>query len=286
MQISFWSPLHGKGTTATSIAVALNFALNYDVKCLITHSQYIRSTMEQAFLTGNESESILEFTDNGIDSLQRLVKSGELTGDDFKNYCVNLINNRLDLLSGSKKFNRNLYSQSIGDTIIKIMNKAQSFYDVVFVDLNSGLFDDISKKVLESSDLIIVNLEQNEKMIDDFFKEQIKSPIFKDKNILICISKYDCESKCSKRYISHNFKFSPIYSIPYSTEFLDSINNHETLNFFYTNNKFVKGEEFEFFFNEINKVTDKICELSDSSNSKSTVFKNNLFNIFKKNSTK
>lgn len=264
MQIAFWSPWHGRGTTSNCIATALSFSLNYNANCLLTHSQYVRSTMEQAFLSGDENEDILKFNDTGIDSLERLVKGGQLLPEDFNNYCRVLIKDRLDLLTGSKKSNKTLYSSSIGSTILNILDTAKQCYDFTFIDVNSGVFDDITKKVLKSSDIVVVTLEQNEKVLNDFFQEQYK--MFENQTLIICLGKFDTKSKCSKKYINVNFNYkNTIYGIPYCTDFLDAINNHQVLKFFYTNSSYPKKENI-FFFDEVNALSNRIAEISNFSN--------------------
>lgn len=283
MHVAFWSNFHGRGTTSNCIATALNFSLNYNARSLIMHTQYIRSTLESAFYSDNAlgEENILKFSDTGIDSLERLIKAGKLTAEDFSSYCNNIVEKRLDILTGSKKTSREIYSSAIGDTISNLLKSANAYYDAVFVDINSGMEDKITQKVIKEADILIVNLEQNEYMIKDFFENYY--PKFRNKKMLLVISKYDDKSKCSKKYINFNYDYTDdIFAVPYSVNFLDAMNDHSVKKFFYANNKCVNKEVNSQFFREVSLISDRIFELSNFSDIKrASIGSNNVSTLVK-----
>jgi len=209
------------------LACALYIAQNYECKTLITHTYHEESNLESSFF-GQRN-----FEDSGINSINRLVKSGELSSIDFETYTNNIIPNRLDMLIGSNMANKEIFIKNIGKNITTILNSADDYYDLTFIDLSSTIKDELSKKILKISDVIVVNLSQEEKLLVNFFKNDMKIIRSYNKPIIFVIGKYDFESKCSKKYIQTNFKIKePVYYIPYHTDFLDSMNNHKVYKFF------------------------------------------------------
>lgn len=261
MQIAFWSNYHGQaGVTSNTIATAIYIAMNYDFKILLTHTQYSKSNMESAFFSDSENKSSINFDDIGIDSIERLCKSGKLSSNEFSSYTKTLIDNRLDILTGSSKCKKELF-EDMSNSIIKILNCANEAYDLVLVDLNSGIENDITNKVLKQSDIIIVNLSQNERVIREYFNKKELNEVLKGKKTIIALGRYDFNSKCSSKYVKkiYNYK-DDIYCIPHSSEFMDSNNNHSVLNFFLSNRKVKSNSSNYLFFKEIEMLSHNILE--------------------------
>ncbi|MCH4200142.1 MAG: hypothetical protein LKF87_12315 [Clostridium tyrobutyricum] len=256
MKIAFFSTWHGRGTTTNAIITAINLAINYNAKVLLTHSQYMRSNLEDAFIQDkNNQENILNFNDTGIDSIERLVKSRQIQAEDFPNYSISVIDNRLDLLPGSKKSNIDLFSKDIEKSILDILNKANQYYDFTIIDVNSGIGNTLTKKIIDDCDLIVYCIDQSEKNLKNFFEKDIKEI---NKDLVILLSRYDENSKCSTEYVKSNFKWhDEIYSINYSTRLMDNMNNHSILKFFYSCNR----EEDEFFL-KLNSLCERVVEIT------------------------
>lgn len=257
MQIAFWSNYHGQaGTTINTITTALNLTSKYNVKGLLAHTQYIQSNMESAFFTDDNS---LKDIDVGIDAIERAARSRCLNKENFNSYTYSL-NNRLDFMLGSSKSKYELF-EKINDTVMDIFYYANKIYDFVFIDLNAGLQNEITQRVLKESDIVVVNLPQNEKVISDFFmKDNLKlDEIIKGKNKIINIGNYDDESKCSIKYIKKVYKCkSPIFCTPYMTSLKDANNNHKLLEYFIYNKK-----SKENFFVELDKFSDYLMEINN-----------------------
>lgn len=276
--VAFWSPWHGRGNTANAISISLAFAMKYNVKSLLTHSQYAHSAMEQAFISDDaDSTDVLKFSDTGIDALERLSKIGYSSSEEISNYCTNIIHDRLDLLTGSKKSSKALFSDSIGKTILDIFRMANSQYDFTFIDLNSGLKDEISLNLIKKADLVVVTLDQSDKVLKEFFTNDIN--VLKNKNTIVCIGKYDEKSKCSKKYVKSMFNFEGnIFCVPYETKLLDAFNNHKVLEYFMINNKNLNGTYEDVFFNEVNMIVDEIVNILNVGLEKEELKKDSLKN--------
>ncbi len=250
--VAFWSPLHGRGTTSNCIASAMQFGYRYKNNVVITHTHYIRSTMETAFLKGNETEDLLTFSDLGIDSIERALQTGELRKEDFVSYC-NKVSDNVYLLSGSQKANSELFNNSVGETFQNICRFSKKANSITFVDIESGFTKDIASRVLELADIVVVTLDQTNIFCEDFFNNQINH-LDKEK-VITMIGRYDWESKYSKKYIDKEFDQN-VYVLPQLTEYLDALNNHR-VNEFFRNYNFL---EEEMFFDELNRLNDEIVE--------------------------
>lgn len=248
--VACWSPLHGRGTTSTCMALATQFSYRYNSKVAITHTHLTRSTMETAFLKGNEEEDLLSFSDMGIDSIDRALRTGTLKKDDFKAYC-NKINGNLSFLSGSKKTNDELFKDSIGKNFKSICKFAKESNDITFIDIESGFTKEIAREVVELADIVIVNLDQTNQLCKEYFESKIEE--FNKEEAIVAISRYDWASKYSKKYIDKTFNQN-VFVIPSVTEYLDAMNNHRVDEFFRLNHHL----EDELLFDELNRLNIEI----------------------------
>lgn len=249
MLVAFWSPLHGRGNTSNCIAAAMQLAMNYNINVFITHSHYTRSTMESAFLKGDEEEDLLKFSDLGLDSINRAIKTGCLEIEDIESYCNRIIDN-LHLISGSKKSNEEVFKQNIGKDFGRICNFIKQGDNVTFIDIDSGYKSDIANEIIKLSDYVVVTLDQTNLLFEDYFNhENIITP----EQEIIVMGRYDENSKYTRSYTSKKFK-CPIYTIPQDTEYLDALNNHRIKDFFQKKYNL----EDDLFIDELNLLVEEL----------------------------
>lgn len=256
MQIAYWSNFHGQtGTTSNAIATAVNLAMKYNVKVLLSSIQYEKSNMDNAFFNKEE----LSERESGLDAIERVARTKDLDRNNFSVYTTSLIENRLDLITSSSRVSYELFKK-INDSIKDILYSANKAYDFVFIDVNSGMKDEVTKTVLKESDIIVVNLSQNEKVIGDFFtKDKQELEELTSGKKIINIGNYDFKSKCSKKYISKVYKCNDeIFCTPYVTDFKDAINNHKAINYFMVNRNMDNA-----FFEEIDKISERLMIMNE-----------------------
>lgn len=257
--ISCWSPYHGQcGTTLNSALLSSYLAVNSKHKILLTNTQYTKSNLETAFLKDNNNNNYDVFNDIGIDSVYRLAQSNKLTKDNISNYSKVLIKDKLDLLVGSKKSTDKLFNEILSemDYILECMKES---YNLIMFDVNSGLENSMTKAVLDESDVIIVNLNQNVKLLKDFFEHYLE--LFKDKNLILVLSNYDDDLSLTKRYVKKLFSAKRhIYSIPYMTELKESHNNSNILKLISHNKLDLidKDDKFFILMNELHVICEDI----------------------------
>ncbi|WP_455820355.1 hypothetical protein [Clostridium butyricum] len=247
--IAFWSPLHGRGNTSNCIAAAVQASMIYDKDIFITHTHYTRSTMESAFLKGNEEDDILKLSDLGLDSINRAIKTGSLEVDDIKSYCNQLTEN-LFLISGSRKSNEEVFREKIGQDFGQICEFLKKSDNLSFIDIDSGYKSDIAREVIKMADIVVVTLDQTNILCEDYFSQDFC--IDEEKQIIV-MGRFDDNSKYTKKFAEKKFK-SSIFAIARETEFLDALNNHRIINYF--KDYYDSGDDL--FFDELNFLMDEL----------------------------
>lgn len=267
--ITFWnnSKRGNIGQTASMIATATSMAIEHNYKVLVISTQLNDFDLEKAY--GKYESGTMKFLgikeskfDSGIEGVMKLASSGKLTPELINNYTkIVLKGNRLEVLSGKKeneddeteKFDFNKYPE-----IIKIANR---YYDMVFVDLDRGLQNDMIKKVLEVSNIIIWNMEQKFEIVEEIINFQKEDKLLSKNNVLYLFNKYEKNSKYNVKNIVRNSSMKKkIFTIPYDIMFGDTIQDG-TIDQWFLNPKIRRAtieEEHGFFISEINKLTEGI----------------------------
>lgn len=252
MLIAFWSPLHGRGNTSNCIAVGMQLSMKYDLPIYVTHSHYARSTMESAFLAGDDEGDMLKFSDLGLDSLSRAIKTRCISSEDVKSYC-NKISENLFFISGSKKSNKELFDANIGNDFIEICNFVKQDNNILLIDIDSGYTNTTAKEIIDIADIVVVTLDQTNIHCEEYFENNELVP--EDKEIIL-LGRYNSESKYTKKYVSKKFK-REVFTLPIDTDFLDSLNNHRVKNYFEKRN----GQEEEYMLiDELNLLVDNLAD--------------------------
>jgi hypothetical protein len=263
MLIAFWTIAHGQtANTVNTAAVGAMIALNHHLKTLVCHSQFSSSILEKCFISDRflEGDTLDTFSDRGLDAVVRLAKNKKLEPKIMGDYTISLLkDNRLDLLTGTELKDKNIFSNTV-EVLQPILECAKGFYDVVAMDVHSGIHNKMTNAILEKADLIIVNLNQNIYLLNDFFNNKKIKDFIMDRNFMINISKYDKRSKYTLKNISRKFGIKDIVSIPYDVGFMDACNSHLLLDFLIRNNLSQrKNEQYE-FIHQLNLTTKKILE--------------------------
>ena len=262
MQIGFWSLFHGQGaTTSNTLAVALQMALDYRLKMLVTHNHFEKSTMEKALLSKAYLDNpLVDLSDTGIDGLSRFARFNRLSSESIGSYSTTILQGRLDFLMGTNSSNKQLYYQDIDDAIEGILDAANRYYDLTLMDISSGN-SDFSMRFLNEVDMIVVNLNQNLFVLEEFFS----NPSLMDKKRFLLFGGYDNSSKYHLKAIMRRFKLTDAETavIPYNREFADAANDGRLLPFFIKNQKAPKGDPNEYFIREVKSAAHKLLRRLD-----------------------
>ena len=263
--VSFWS--NGKNETGKSssiVSIATHLAVQHNYKILILDTkhndyfyQYCYWKQENRMKLFNRQEPKFNI-ESGIDGLAKAILSNKTAPEIVTNYTrIVFSDNRLEVLSeaSSTKNDYDVYKKIFKD-IAKIANK---YYDLVFIDIDTDLDEDTKNSILEVSDLVLVSMSQRKKQIDDYIKIKKDNLIFQDKPKIIILGRYDKNSKYSAKNISRYIGEKEIPSIiPYNTLFFEACNDSEVDDFFIKFRNINQKDKNAFFFEEVNKVSEKI----------------------------
>ncbi len=251
MKIAFWSPLHGTGATASLLATAIALSEIQKKKIIITHTHYSLNNLERPLL-GNIKE-IDFFRDTGMDAVLRHFRSGNVTEEQVSD-CSIRISENLYLLAGTKTSSREGYESSIvRSMILHIVSIIEQYYDMVFVDTNSGNNTN-SLKIIEECDIVVVILRQDRYLLDSLFENDV----IKNKEVFYLFGDYDNESKYSIsniRHIYRKIKKNNSGIIPHNPGYNDAICDEKVLKYL-TRNLGKNGNEPDHkFFEELITTT-------------------------------
>ncbi|WP_438350945.1 chromosome partitioning protein ParA [Paenibacillus sp. FA6] len=263
-QVAFWSNRHGQtGNTANMIAVSMLIGIEYLTKILISHTHWEMSTLESTLLKERKLHYGFNqnYTNIGMDALERLAKSNRLDPTNVKDYAIPILRDRLDLIVGTSKPYEEMYV-AVNGVLGSILNAAKSYYDISFIDVNSGTKNILTNSVLSTSDLVVVNLNQNINVLNEFFNET--PDCLTDKKYLIVLGQYDGHSKYTAANIQRMFKCEvPIFTIPHSAGFMDACNDKSVVEFFLRNKNVRTNHDNNLFMVEVRKLAKGIMEAVD-----------------------
>lgn len=259
MKVAFWSPLHGQAkTTANMIGIALYSTLYYEQSNLIMQTHFHMNHLEHVFypMEGGRTRDFVG-TDIGLDALVRSIKSFQLDKEVIHNCAVSLIDKQLDLLTGTRKLNRIQYEAKIQPVLIRLIRAIEQHYDLVFIDTNSGLKDEVTNRILNDAEIIIINLCQNKQVIE----MGMNLECFMEKKIMYLLGGYD---KYSLYNVNNLIKMYPTFTednlavIPYYTPYKDALLRGEVISFMKQCIKERKNKLNMHFIQGIQEATDKI----------------------------
>ena len=238
--ISFWSG-HRKqsGQTLSMLAIATQMSIQHNMRCLVVDATYDDDTIERAFWSTKGKKSIAQTLNqgkidmaSGAEGLVSAVASNKTTPDIVANYTKVVFKNRLDILLGLKTKIMEDHEKSL--MLYKdLLNAANKYYDLVFVDLSKSLQRDTTRALLESSNIIMYAMPQNMKLIEEYMIARKSQSILQKGNVLPLLTDSDEASKYNvnnvTKYIGEKRK---ICYVPHSFQFMEAASEAGIANFF------------------------------------------------------
>ena len=166
------------------------------------------------------------------------------------NYTKVVFKDRLEILLGAENLKGDV-SNEIAEEYIEVINLANSYYDTVFVDLDNNVGEEIKQKIIEQSDLVIVNSSQNYSSLKKLKEEKDKGGILKEAKSLILIGRYDKYSKYNSKNISRFLEEkNQVLTIPYNTLYFEATNEAEVPDLFLKLRKISDSDDRNAIFEE------------------------------------
>lgn len=238
--ISFWGgDKKESGQTLSMAAIATQMCVEHNMRTLIVDATFNDDTLERCFWNVNEHKGFVHKVNqgkidiaSGAEGLVSAVASNKTSPEIISNYTKIIFKNRLDVLPGLKtkvaeEFNKSLMLYK------DLLNAANKYYDLVFVDLSKTLNKETTKIILESSSIIVYTMSPNLKQIDTYIKMKSEIPLLQGKNVIPLLAISDDASKYNPknaaRYIGEK---KGIATVPYNTLFMEAASEAGVSNMF------------------------------------------------------
>lgn len=264
--ITYWNTSRVQtGQTMAAVATATNLAIQHNQKILLISTSLNDNTIKNCFwhekgslLSGIFGSNTNLVNQNGIEGLDRVVRSNKISPDIIKDYTKVVLKNRLEILlglTGTEEQYINLQKQ-----YLEIIVLASKYYDFVIVDLDRELGKVLQKEILKRSDVVVPIISQNISTLDECIQYYSKVPELNIENALFTIGKYDDKSKYNAKNISRSILKSRdlINTIPYNTLFFEAAQEGNMVDLI-LNFKRLKGkDENTQFLSEVTRLIDSI----------------------------
>ena len=265
--ISFWS--NGKGETgkaAAMVAVTTFLAMHHNYKILVLDTKYNDHFYHDCYWKEDKSIKIIHNQNakktnivSGISGLTKAILSKKSSPDIVTNYTKIVFKNRLEILSDTKIEEEDYeVHKKVFRNIAKIANQ---YYDLVFIDIASNLDEETTNTLLGISDLVIVNISQKIRQIDEYSKLKEENEILKEKAFIPLLGKFDESSKYTAKNVTRYLnEKETICTIPYNTLFFEACNEAEVADYFIKYRKISSKDKNSFFLEEVKKASEKIVQ--------------------------
>lgn len=235
-KILFWSPYHGLGQTSNIHVTAAIISMLYKKSVLLMQTHFKCNNLESPLIgcsmdKGSENDEL--FQGIGLDMAVTYSNMSKLNRKNLESCCLTFPSSSLLLLPGSEIRNKETYDRDVGRSVNYLIRDADKLVDFVMIDANSGN-DELSMKLIDLADLLVINLAQRRYVLERFFKEYGEYFLNKT-NVFYLFGDYDDNSS----YNINNFrrKYRKYINtgnsgvIPYCTKYMDVQNESDVLSF-------------------------------------------------------
>lgn len=240
--VSFWSSTKREtAQTLSMIAIACHMAVENNTKILMVDTNFNDPTIKTAFFPefDNSTKRAIKRLNagkidigSGIEGLAKLLASGKNCGEVITDYSKVIYKGRLEAIL-SYFSNDETEIARIRQAYKDLIKQANQHYDYVFVDVPKGLDNSFTNEILNISDVIVFNITQRQRDIDDYLKIKTNNPIFKSEKMLPLIGRYDRYSKFTKKNIARDIgEKKEIPAVSYNTLFFENANEGQIGDYF------------------------------------------------------
>lgn len=265
--ISFWSS--GKeqtGKTISIVALATQMALERNYRILLISTSNRDDTLKNCYWEEGKIERNLGLfgpntnigLKNGIEGLDKIVRSNKLTPEVITDYTKIVFKDRLEILLGFNGEEEAEY-EDVESDYPNIVDNAEGYYDLVLVDLSKDLNPDIEKQLIERSDVVIASMSQRLKRIDDFNNVRLEDKFWGGRKVIPLIGRYNDKSKYTAKNITRYMgEKSLIPVIPYNTLFMEACEEARVPDLFLKLRKINEKDENYDFVKEIKRFAETL----------------------------
>lgn len=232
--ITFVNSIEEKtGKTLSLAAIATNMAIENNNRILIISTTDKEDRIRTCFFEDkqvkkmklglfSENKTRLE-EESGIQGIAKISRSNKLTPELITNFTRVVFKDRLEIILGPGENEKIEEQEKIDTEYIDLISVANKYYDYVFVDLDNNLDENIRNRIIEISDLVVVNVSQNYRNIKKLKEFKENENLLKSAKSLILIGRYDKYSKYNSKNISRFLEEkNQVLTIPYNTLYFEA----------------------------------------------------------------
>ena len=254
------------GKTMSIAAIATHMAIEHNYRILVVSTTNKGDSLKRCFWEEKKKRRNLGIfgpnaaleVEAGVEGLARVIRSNKISPDIITNYTKVVFKDRFEILLGCEE------SPTDG-TVIEplypsIIKTANQYYDLVFVDLDENVDEDTRKTIIHDSDIIVINMSQRLRSINQFMELKQNNQLFASKKVLILIGRYDKFSKYNSKNISRYLgEKNQVLTIPYNTLFFEATEEAGVPDLFLRFRKTLDSEDRNaFFIEEVKRASENI----------------------------
>lgn len=262
------------GKTMSLVAIATHMAIDYNNRILIISTTNKEDKINSCFFEDKkakkiklgifgENKSTIE-AESGIEGIAKVARAHKLTPQLITNYTKVVFKDRLEILLGAekkeRKYNDGVDEKEIAEEYIDLISSASMYYDKVFVDLDNNLSKEIRQKIIDKSDLVILNISQNYKKLKKFKENKENNELLKLPKTLLLIGRYDKYSKYNSKNITRYLEEkNQVLTVPYNTLYFEAANEAGVPDLFLKLKKISDSEDRNaIFIEEVKRASENI----------------------------
>lgn len=266
MLVSFWNSSQARsGVTTNAASIALFYALRYKRKVALFENHLPSEMGLSDLLIGKKEEnSIFEEPmyygkKNKVQDIYRKLKSG-FPVHNMSDSAVRLADGKLHYFPQDDYGSHDLLDYELNKIVDPFIDLLVARYDVVVVDLKQ--FNTMStKKIIERSDMIFLNILPDNQFLQDFFlKHSCKLEKF-----YFVLSKFCKNDGVSKEDLLKEYPINPklVSYIPYNENFERTCRSGNLEGFLQKNKWATLGQKpFEIIY-ELRRITSYMKKMTD-----------------------
>ena len=259
--IAFWSKERKEtGQTLSQVALTTYMAAIHNCRILSISTAFNDTTLEDCYWPHRDTNASKDgkrqdALEAGLEGLIKIINSNKTTNKIVSNYSKIVYKDRLDILGSPRTTNYEEYKE-ISKTYKEIIKIANTDYDYIFVDISSDMPEEEVKIILEMADIVVVNISQRLKVVNDLYRLKMENEFFNKTGIMINIGRYDKNSKYNITNITRFIKEKKgIYSVPFNTLYAEACSEGKIGGFFLKYIKLDPEDVNAYFVNEVERFT-------------------------------
>ena len=260
------SSIEQTGKTMSIAAIATYMSIEHNYRILVVSTTNREDALKRCFWEEKKKRKNLGIfgpnaaleVETGVEGLARVIRSNKITPDIITNYTKVVFKDRFEVLLGCKEeLSDGTEIETLYPSIIKSANQ---YYDLVFVDLDENVDEETRKTIIYDSDIVVINMSQRLKSINEFIELRKQNQILDSKKTLLLIGRYDKFSKYNSKNISRYLgEKNQVLTIPYNTLFFEAAEEAGVPDLFLRFRKNLDPEDRNaFFIQEVKRAAENI----------------------------